>query len=343
MSTPTLTHRNTLLLGSSLNNLYLHDARTGRVLTSRHLRNSSFPCGDLRIGVGILGSPVVDKTLNAAFVYAKDNHGYHLHSVDLSTLRERPGFPVSIDGPGDAKGTHLNTTLLLQRPALTLLNGVVYGAFGGGCGDHSTVVSGWVVGVHARTGKVVSRWSTRGGSIWHAGAGLSSDRPSRLFLASADGDATSPYEGSIVRLDISRWGRLSAGDVFRPWNYTVMDGSQRDIGASTVALTGFVLRGRRTAVVGGKNGMVHVLDRERLGGYGVDVGANRVLQEWAMPEFKEATRARIFFGFGSWPGRKGKGGYLYVRPLDIDTVFVYSFDERRGKSIPTPHPPSLRN
>ena len=47
----------------------------------------------------------------------------------------------------------------LQRPALMMMNGVVYAGFGSHC-DH-TPYEGWIVGV-STSGQVTTKWATSG-------------------------------------------------------------------------------------------------------------------------------------------------------------------------------------
>ena len=76
---------------------------------------------------------------------------YNFYAVDILTLQDKPGYPVPIDGNfadnDNSRQSLLSFTLffplnvfryfiggtVLQRPSLTMINGVVIGAFGGHC------------------------------------------------------------------------------------------------------------------------------------------------------------------------------------------------------------------
>jgi len=65
----------------------------------------------------------------------------------------------------------------------------VYAGFASHCVQYN--FSGWIIGWHAGSGELVSRFATEGGQgegigggIWMSGGGLSSDNPGRLFFAS---------------------------------------------------------------------------------------------------------------------------------------------------------------
>jgi hypothetical protein len=101
-------------------------------------------CGDIaNSNIGITGTPVIDPETSTLYVFAKsyinrepnagrDNGRYFMFALDVLTLQDRPGFPVDLEGtPADndprkvfQAGKHL------QRPALLLTGGIVYGAFG---------------------------------------------------------------------------------------------------------------------------------------------------------------------------------------------------------------------
>ena len=84
----------------------------GREIVDRSLeppwKAADLACGDLAPNVGITGTPVIDPSTNTAYfttkTYASGTSGpaaSFFHALDLSTLAERPGFPVPIQGSAD--------------------------------------------------------------------------------------------------------------------------------------------------------------------------------------------------------------------------------------------------
>src|SRR5260221_2460125 len=118
-----------------------------------------YPQRDIEPAVGITATPVIDLMTNTMYVVAMTKeHGKQyvqsLHALDIITGTDKPGSPVrilaSVQGDGYDKGTGRSPLVLFnarqanQRPALLLLNGVVYIAWGS-FGD-TDPYHGWVIG-----------------------------------------------------------------------------------------------------------------------------------------------------------------------------------------------------
>jgi len=85
--------------------------------------------------IGIVGTPVISTTTNSLYVVARsiESGAYvqRLHMLNLATGAEQSGSPVVISG--SASGVTFNPQLNNQRPALALVNGVVYIAWSSQC------------------------------------------------------------------------------------------------------------------------------------------------------------------------------------------------------------------
>jgi hypothetical protein len=131
----------------------------------------------------------------------------------------------------------------LQRPALLLMDGVVYAGFGGHC-DAATF-RGWVVGVgtdgQIKTLFTAEVYEKGGAGIWQSGGGLVSDGPGRIFFVTGNGflDAdntpqaqpTGHLSQSVVRLQVQGDGSLRAMDFFAPYNRSTLDLADTDFGS----------------------------------------------------------------------------------------------------------------
>ncbi len=319
---------NTLLVATETNDVYGIDPATGAI---RWHRNVGVPwnpldlgCGDLTPSVGITGTPVVDPTTGTAYFFAKTyasgtsgSGQYVAHAVDVVTGSERSGWPVVVGGtPTNAPGAPFDATYELQRPGLLLLNGVVYAAFGGHCdvGPYR----GLIVGI-GTSGAMTTMWSTEdatqtGAGIWMSGAGLMSDGPNQIVLATGNGFsppagaglAATPSVGfgeSVVRLTVQADGSLAPTDFFAPFDANALNGNDQDFGSG--GATGLpdsfgTAAHPHLAVIAGKQGYVYLLDRDNLGGRGTTV--DNVLGKfgpfggvWSKPAV--------------WPG---DGGYVYL-------------------------------
>ena len=118
--TPSSLGRQTVLAFSEGNRIYVLDAVNGSLITFRDLGTegegpfqvSDLPsCNDIGGTVGITGTPVIDPSSDTVYFWAKSylanglsgwqNGAYRFHAVDAATLKEKPGFPVNIQGtPG---------------------------------------------------------------------------------------------------------------------------------------------------------------------------------------------------------------------------------------------------
>jgi hypothetical protein len=117
--TPSSTGRQVVLAFSEQNKIYVLDAVNGTLYASRDLgQEGEIPflvsdlggCNDISGTIGITGTPVIDPATDTAYFWAKSyigagrgwqNGAYRFHAVDTVTLKERPGFPVNIQGqPG---------------------------------------------------------------------------------------------------------------------------------------------------------------------------------------------------------------------------------------------------
>src|SRR5689334_10993736 len=136
----------TLFVATEDDWIYGIDAHTGAVRWERKLgvpwNAADIGCEDLSPHIGVTGTPVIDPATNTAYLFAKSYEGseesgppiWKMHAIDLATGDDRPGFPVTIEGPAkNLAGTSFEPTHQMQRPGLLLMNGVVYAGFGGHC------------------------------------------------------------------------------------------------------------------------------------------------------------------------------------------------------------------
>jgi hypothetical protein len=285
-------------------------------------------CPDLKPHIGITGTPVIDAGTGVAYFvsnrYVSGATGpiaWYMHAIELDSGKELPSFPVQIKGEAqNLKGVKFEATQELQRPALLLMNGVVYAGFGSHC--DKTPYEGWLAGV-STAGQLRALWAStaNGGGIWQAGGGLVSDGPGQIlfstgngFLGAASppkGPGSSPPEGrlgeSVVRVQEQPEGHLKATDFFSPADNKLLDEGDIDIGSSApIGLPSpqfGTLAVPRLLVQEGKDGYVYLLNRDSLGGMGQGTGAtDQVVQ-------KLGPYGGVWGAAAVWPG---DGGYLYI-------------------------------
>jgi iron transport multicopper oxidase len=323
-----------VLVATETNNVYLMDAATGAMRWSQPLNLVGTPynpldisCPDLNPTIGVTSTPVIDPTTNTAYLthkaYASGESGpakYYMDAVDLSKGTEKPGFPVELSGSAQNEPSiAFEATYQLQRPALLLMNGVVYAAFGSHC-DHGTY-EGWVFGV-STAGEVKARWADvpaagDKGGIWMSGSGLVSDGPGRIVFTTGNGTTpTTPAAGSsppaalsesAVRLAVQPDGSLKAVSFFTPYNAKELSEKDLDFASSGIAALNDEYFGTLSfphlAVTAGKQGYVYLLNREELGGFQQGLsGGDKVIQ-------KIGPYGGVWSRPGVWPG---EGGWIYI-------------------------------
>ncbi len=320
--------------GSPLWNVTLTDAAHGAAAGATAVPTMS----DCSLGgptYGITGTPVIDITTNTMYVVSMtQENGYpvsRLHALDVTSGAEKFGGPTTItatvsgSGSGSSGGTlAFDPEWENQRPGLLLVNGTVYIGWGSFCDLGPW--HGWIMGYSASTlqqlAVFVGSPNGSGAGIWLSGAGLSADTDGtsgagRMFVATGNGDftATVPYTtgnvdygDSIVNLNLS--SGFQVADDFTPYNQATLDADNSDLGAGGVLVLPdqpgpyphlLINLGKGQA---GYNtlsgGVIFVLNRDNLGGYGTT--GDNVLQRLSVSEGELGMSAYWNGNVYFWPG-----------------------------------------
>jgi hypothetical protein len=228
---------------------------TGMPVWTRNF--GTFGAGPTFTPKGIMGTPVIDPAAGpdgSATIYAcapagataggAFNH-YELHAISAKDGTERAGWPAKLDGTIKATNDGLNRGFVPtnhgQRPALSLVNGVVYVGFGGPFGDFSTYY-GWVIAIDTKSPATIGAWSTRlaGGAIWSPG-GFASDgngviiTTGNYFPGSFTAPAMYGDTESIIRLT-GMPNALTRSAAYYPARWRELDTNDQDFGSSSVML-----------------------------------------------------------------------------------------------------------
>jgi outer membrane protein assembly factor BamB len=335
---------NTVFVATEDNWIYGIDRKTGAIQWQRNVgvpwNAADIGCGDLVPHIGVTGTPVIDPTAGVAYFtaksYASGETGpavWKMHAVDVTDGSEEPGFPVEISGEAEnVTGVSFDPTRQLQRPALMMMNGVVYAAFGSHCDD--LPYQGWIVGVATAggTGSIKTMWAAAPESVavWQAGGGLVSDGEGQIIFATGNSFGPTPpptptppedLGESVVRLDVESSGAAQATDFFSPFDREVLDAGDKDLGSG--APLGLPSEYFGTATIPnllvevGKKPMVYLLNRDDLGGFAQGPGEKDAVVQ-------ELTITHGSFGSPSvWPG---DGGYVYIPSNGSLEVLKYSLD-----------------
>jgi len=240
--------------------------------------------------IGITSTPVIDPVSATIYVVAetKENGNYfhRLHALDLTTGAEKFGGPVPIQASVAGTGTDsVNGTISfvpqthLQRPALTLYNGMVLIGFGSQ-GDNNTW-HGWMLAYNAATLQQAWQFNVTpngtAGAIWMAGGGFAVDAQGGIYFMSANGTfgTNQDYGDSFVRM-------TSAGvvaDYFTPDTQSTMAADDLDLGAGGALILPDQPGAHPHLIVGaGKDTNIYLVDRDNMGKFNSQSN-NQIVQE----------------------------------------------------------------
>jgi len=313
---------NIVIVATELNNVYAYDTTTFALLWTTslgtpivHNAAGGPNFNNFTATLGVTGTPVIDPATDLMYLDStqEPSTGVFIHkifsinitngaTVNSMTLGNVTGGIVpKIPGTSsDAVGgmDPFTPQKELQRPGLTILNGVVYVAYGS-YGDIDPY-HGWVLGfsenslamtaVFDSTPNQIPGGPTGGteahdgeGSIWMSGAELSTDGTS-LYFVSANGDfdadpAYGAYGNAAVKINVTNttsanpgvngWG-LAVGDYFAPSNALTIGNYQIDLDLGTSGLVLLPTQGGANpneAIFIGKQGVSYVLNLNNMGQY----------------------------------------------------------------------------
>jgi hypothetical protein len=250
----------------------------------------SVGCGGVR-PIGIMGTPVIDPQPGAdglATIYvsaaiagaAGTVDHYELHALSAKDGSERTGWPAKIDKTVVAKNDGLNLPFdpgrHAQRPALSLVSGVVYVGFGGPQGDCGTY-RGWVMAVDTKNPATVGAWTTRlgGGAIWSPG-GFASDGNGVIVTTGNYYAGAPPYSAPAMYGDSEGIIRITGmpnaptrSDAYYPARWRMLDIDDQDLASSSVMLLQVPGATPSTyGVTGSKDGHLYFVNSAMLGTMG---------------------------------------------------------------------------
>ncbi len=277
------------------NTVYGINGSTGEVLLRRNLGPYMItPQGPENcdpVDVGINSTPTIDLPSNTLYLVAatKTSAGvqqYELHALDLGTLADRSGSPITVQASATLEGAgrfSFNAAYQRQRPALLESFGDIYAAFGSFNDCFANVSRGWVLGWDMNTlsplpmNEVTNRISSTApiqhflSSIWMSGYGLAADLFGDIYFVTGNSwpDTYSEWlnaSESAVRLAPTLG--LTVG-LFTPSDVDELDSTDGDFGAGGI----MVLPDQPSssfphlAVAAGKDGRLFVLNRDDMGGF----------------------------------------------------------------------------
>ena len=259
------------------NFVYALDEATGAVVWMHNIgsapANSGSGCGNVT-PAGITSTPVIDPATRTIYVAGAigttriDRHEIHALSLDDGT--ERAGWPVNVSAVTDPTGLAFNTVAQNQRSALSLVNGILYVAYGGHGGD-CNVFHGWVIAVDTTDPTKIGAWASAGvgEAIWAAG-GMASDGTGVFAVTSNRLPDSAMHQDSEEVVHLTGMAQLDrATGVYYPASWRTMDQTDADFGASSPVVISVPGSTPGTLVAAAaKDGHFYLLDPANLGGMG---------------------------------------------------------------------------
>ena len=254
-----------LIVATQRNEVIAFDPLTGSRRWARTLASaasqSELPCGDID-PLGITGTPIIDPTRRLLFVDAMTAGAHHrvfaISLVDGSIS----GTPVDLD----SSVSGFSSVVQNQRGALALQAGILYVPYSGhygDCGDYA----GWVVGIDTTGARPAAAYRTgKGGGIWAMPGVATMD--GSLFVATGNTIGLASWNGGEAILKLAPGPSFSgaSADYYAPATWKSLDATDTDIG--TAGALPFDVGASHFVATLGKDGRLHLADRDNLGGVG---------------------------------------------------------------------------
>jgi hypothetical protein len=299
---PGVGNKNILYFATENDSVYAVDADSISGAAATVLwKTRTLPAGDVPLSsndagcgyinpVGIMSTPVIDRSRNAIYVVAssKNSSGtvaHRLHALNLATGTELFGGPTTITAtfPGTGGNSNGTTVTFLskaqqERAALLESNGRIYtswSGYDGDCGNYSAWVIAFSADNLAQSGAIDLVPSTSGAGIWLGGGGLAADPAGNVYFptGNAFGGNTpgikNDYGDTFVKLGAGV--PLTVADYFAPSIAISDDNLDEDLGSAAALLlpdladSGGTMR--HLAFVAGKDQQMYVVDRDNMGQY----------------------------------------------------------------------------
>jgi PQQ-like domain len=295
---------NVLFVATENDTLYAIDANTAAILWQNSLllpgevASDDRDCEQIYPVMGITATPVIylASASKGGILYAvamsKDSSGnYHqrLHALGLSTGAEQAGSPAEIQATYPSSGPQSSGGIITfspgqykSRPALLLVNGLIYIGFSSNCDDPP--YSGWIMAYNMSTlaQTTVLNVSPNGqdGALWGSGGGMAADGSGNIYTMVGNGtfDPTLNGNGFPIVGDFGNGflklalvsNTLQVVDYFASFDATDGPTDERvELGSSSPlllpAMTDVNNNTLNLAIGAGKPGTIFVVNRNNMG------------------------------------------------------------------------------
>jgi hypothetical protein len=247
--------------------------------------------------ISISSTPVIDTSTSTLYVAVSTSENgsivHRLHALSLTTGAEKFAGPIKIQGsvPGTYPPIAVNGRVPfvpkqhLQRPALLLLNGNVYIAYGSN-GD-ALPYNGWLFAYSAAGTGILHQVAifctspNKGASaIWQSGDGPAADPSGNIYVVTGNGPFDLNTGGrdagnAVLKLALQN-GALVLLDYFTPSNTAQLTSDDLDLGSGGPILpsTQAGAAAPNLVVVGGKDGKIYLVNRNNMGKFNSATNSN---------------------------------------------------------------------
>jgi hypothetical protein len=256
------------------NDVFALDETSGAIVWTKNIgtpaSKTGQSCGDIS-PLGIISTPVIDEQARTIYLAGAIGNtttitAHQIHALSVDDGTERVGWPIDVSTIKAGSST-FSASPQNQRSALSLVNGILYVAYGGHNGDCGNY-RGWVMAVD--TTNPTSRGAfvtggTRGEAIWAAG-GMASDGNGVFTVTGNNLTGTTTHADSeeVVRLTgLAAVDRSTNQDIFYPAAWQSLDNADEDLSSSSPV---YLTSPQPMVVAASKNGVLYFLDASNLGG-----------------------------------------------------------------------------
>jgi hypothetical protein len=271
------------------NNVYALDAVNGSIIWWRNV-GPPVPLADLGCPakfdpMGITGTPVVDLASRALFLDAMTTPDggttkkHYIISLNVDTGAINSGWPVDVEAMAQYNGTTFTAAIQQQRPALAIVNNILYVGYGSMV--DCDLYHGWLVGVPINNPASVTAWAaataigTHGGAVWGVG-GIASDGTNPFVTTGNTFNTGGNWSGgeAVIRFEPGPIFSGNPSDYWAPTNWLQLDNSDLDLGGSGPLLVDVPGATPSSLIVAlGKDGNGYLLNRGNLGGISAPIAS----------------------------------------------------------------------
>jgi hypothetical protein len=297
---------NTLFMETENDTAYALDANTGTVLWEVSLllpgetASNNRSCNQITPLIGITSTPAIylKSATAGGYMYvvamsvdSSGNYHQRLHALSLGSGKELLGGPVDIQAtyPGTGPNSSGGVVTFVPgdykaRPAVLLLNGVVYISFSSNCDDPP--FNGWIMAYNGSTLAQEAVFSTtpngENGALWGSGGGPAADASGNIYQMVGNGTfdqtlnsqgfpSSGDYGNGFLKMTLAS-NVLSVSDYFA--SYNAADGpfdENVELGSSSPLILPEMTNAAGTqlhlAVGAGKVGTIFVVNLDNMGKY----------------------------------------------------------------------------